>query len=230
MPYLYTLAEETARTGVPMERPLFLDYPNATTDKHAIDLDPAADTEFLLGHDLLIAPSPYPEASDAYTVEFPSAAWYDYWTGERVARPAAAAAVLNAPADATQQVALTASVTPSLNELPVYVRAGAILPVQPLVQSTEERLSGPLTLRVYVGDDCRGSLYADDGNSFAYTRGEFLRESFTCAVTANELSVQVSPREGSFAPWVAAGAHRGLWLGARERNGGGEWPHGEHRV
>lgn len=201
MPYLYTVAEEAARTGIPMERPLFLDYPDATTDKHAMDLDPAAEAEFLLGRDLLIAPSPYPEAPDAYTVEFPSASWYDYWTGERVVRAARGPAALNAPADVTQQAPLTASVTPSLDALPVYVRAGAILPVEPLVQSMDETPAGPLTLRVYAGDDCHGSLYADDGRSFAYLHGVFLRMSFACATAADGLRLQVSPHEGRFVPW-----------------------------
>ncbi len=72
MPYLYTLADETSRTGVPMMRPVFLDYPRAATDGHPIDVDPSTGGEFLLGHDLLIAPSPYPEEPDAYTVELPT--------------------------------------------------------------------------------------------------------------------------------------------------------------
>jgi alpha-glucosidase len=54
MPYLYTIAEETSRTGLPIMRPLFLEFPNATTDGHPIDLD--AGNEFLLGPSLLIAP------------------------------------------------------------------------------------------------------------------------------------------------------------------------------
>ena len=203
LPYIYTLAEESARTGLPMVRPLFLDYPDAAADKRPIDVDGGgADAEFLLGHDLLIAPSPYPEAPDAYTVEFPSAGWFNYWTGDRVVRaPAPSDPDPNAPADLSQQLALTASVTPSLEDLPVYVRAGAIVPLQPLVQSTDETPAGPLTLRVYVGDDCRGSLYADDGKSFAYRHGEFLRLSFNCAVSADGLHLQISPRQGSFVPW-----------------------------
>ncbi len=202
MPYIYTVAEEAARTGIPMQRPLFLDYPNAARDKHAIDLDPGVSAEFLLGHDLLIAPSPYPEAPDAYTVEFPSATWYDYWTGNRIARaPAPPNPDPNAPADASRQLPLTTIVTPTLEALPVYVRGGAIVPIEPLVQSTEEEPVGPLTLRVYAGDDCRGALYADDGKSFAYTRGDFLRMGFTCAVTADGLRLQISSHEGAFAAW-----------------------------
>jgi alpha-glucosidase len=201
MPYLYTLAEETAHTGMPMMRPLFLDYPDAARDKHPIDIDQGVESEFLLGHDLLIAPSPYLDAPDAYTVEFPSAEWYDYWTGERVPQPTDPDPEPNAPPPATAQVALSAYMHPSLDSLPVYVRAGAILPIEPLVQSTEETPHGPLTLRVYAGDDCRGSLYTDDGESFAFERGEFLRMSFTCTVTSNGIEISISRHEGSFIPW-----------------------------
>jgi alpha-glucosidase len=202
MPYLYTLADESARTGLPMMRPLFLDYPDAASDKHPIDIDQGIESEFLLGHDLLVAPSPYPDEPDSYTVEFPSAVWYDYWTGVRVPRPAADAdPEPNAPLAAAELVALSASVHPSLDSLPVYVRAGAILPIEPLVQSTEETPRGPLTLRVYAGDDCRGSLYTDDGESFAFERGDFLRMNFTCTITSNAIEITISRHEGSFIPW-----------------------------
>ncbi|HEY4354649.1 MAG TPA: TIM-barrel domain-containing protein [Acidobacteriaceae bacterium] len=201
MPYLYTVAEETSRTGMPMMRPLFLDFPEAARDKHPIDLDANVDAEFLLGHDLLIAPSPYPEAPDAYGIEFPSAEWYDYWTGQRVPAPVAAKRDPNAPAPATDMIALSMEVHPQLETLPVYVRGGAILPIAPLTQSTEETPRGPLTLRVYAGPDCRGSIYTDDGKSFAYTKGVFLREEFHCSVAADGMTFAVSRREGSFVPW-----------------------------
>jgi alpha-glucosidase len=62
-----------------------------------------------------------------------------------------------------------------------------------------------LTLRVYPpsmpGKDCSGSLYLDDGESFAFRNGDFLRVEFTCHATAQGLSVQLLPHLGSFAPW-----------------------------
>jgi alpha-glucosidase len=202
LPYLYTLAEETARTGLPMMRPLFLDYPDAAADKHPIDIDPGVESEFLLGHDLLIAPSPYPEEPDAYTVEFPSADWYDFWTGERVPPPAPASDPdPNAPQAASDHVPLSTRVHPTLDALPVYVRAGAIVPIQPLVQSTAETPRGPLTLRIYAGADCRGSLYTDDGESFRFERGSYLKMNFACAVEDNGFRITISKREGSFVPW-----------------------------
>jgi len=200
MPYIYTVAEENSRTGLPMMRPLFLDYPDAAPDKHALDLD--VESEFLLGHDLLIAPPPYPEDPGVYMVEFPTDEWYDFWTGEKVAsRVEQKTPGNNAPVDASALLPLTAQVTPALDTLPVYVRGGAIVPMEPLVQSTEEKPNGPLTLRVYAGKNCSGALYVDDGISYAYQHGEYLRESFRCTVDADGVHVEVSPREGAYVPW-----------------------------
>src|SRR5208282_2568380 len=93
----------------------------------------------------------------------------------------------------------------SLDTLPVFVRAGSIVPEQPLVESTEEKPQGPLILRVFppVGpdNDCDGSLYLDDGVSYAYQKGEFLRVAFSCRRTAQGLTVTVAPHKGSFPPW-----------------------------
>ncbi len=84
MPYLYTLAEETSRTGVPMMRPLFLEFPHATKDGHPVDLD--AGGEFMLGANLLVAPAPYPDMVDKYSPNLPGAGWYDFWQGTKMPR------------------------------------------------------------------------------------------------------------------------------------------------
>jgi alpha-glucosidase len=93
----------------------------------------------------------------------------------------------------------------TLDTLPVFARAGSIVPEEPLVQSTEEMPQGPLTLRVYPplngGKDCQGNLYLDDGVSFNYQKGDLLRVEFTCKVTSQGLTVSVTPHHGSFAPW-----------------------------
>jgi alpha-glucosidase len=89
-----------------------------------------------------------------------------------------------------------------LANLPVYVREGAILPIAPLTQSTTEIPRGPLTLRVYAGDNCHGDLYQDDGKSFAFRTGQFLRLHFSCETKPDgTFTVHLSAREGSFAPW-----------------------------
>ncbi len=188
MPYLYTVVEELSRTGMPVVRPLFLEFPDATPDGHPLDLD--AGNEFLFGPDLLVAPPPFPEQPDNYEVKLPAGAWYDYWTGEKV-EAATPSGSSHAPV----------MVQPRLDTLPVYVREGAIIPMEPLTQSTEETPKGPLTVRVYPGRNCHGSLYEDDGKTLAYTRGQFLRVQFSCEVTQRGVTVHVGEHQSPYHPW-----------------------------
>jgi alpha-glucosidase len=198
MPYIYTTVEEMSRTGLPIMRPLFLEFPFGAADGEPFDLSDS--NTFLLGPDLLVAQSPYPDELDDYTMGLPPIGWYDYWTGAQVDGNAGNNTINN-PQVARPEVHLHSS----LDTIPVFVRAGAIVPEQPLVQSTDEKPQGPLTLRVYPptqpGRDCSGSLYLDDGISYAFRRGEFLRMKFTCRPTAHGLMVTLAPRQGSFAPW-----------------------------
>lgn len=197
MPYLYTAAEEMSRTGVPIVRPLFLEFPDATKDRHPLDLDTG--NEFLFGNNLLVAPAIYPEKPDAYTVELPSVSWYNYWTGEKVDEGvwSDGTPALNDPGFIGRKI----TIKPQVEVLPVFVREGSILPLQPLVQSTTEVPNGPLTLRVYPGKDCKGSLYLDDGQSFAYQHGEFIRMEFTCSEKPNGITIHIGPHQGSYVPW-----------------------------
>lgn len=196
MPYLYTLAEESSRTGLPMVRPLFLEFPDAAPDHHPLDIDLPASGEFLLGSDLLIAPSPWPEQLDHYLAELPAEDWYGYWTGRRV---------LEEPGSGSaEKLPLTLNLQPELAALPVFVRGGAIIPIEPLVQSTNETPRGPLTLRVYYGGashQCAGSLYMDDGKTYAYRNGEFLRMQFACKVDDDGFHLHISAHEGTYPAW-----------------------------
>jgi alpha-glucosidase len=176
LPYVYTVTEEAARTGMPIMRPMFLEYPDEA-DFYKKDY-----YQFLFGRDLLVAPPAY-EFLSTYDVQLPAGEWFDYWTGQRVAG------------------GKVIQVTPPLDTLPVYVRAGAILPQQPAVQHTDEVPDGPLELRLYPGPDCRGSLYADDGKSFAYARGEYYRVEHTCTMAPDSLRVNLGAPQGTFAPW-----------------------------
>jgi alpha-glucosidase len=201
MPYLYTLAEEASRTGLPMVRPLFLEFPDAAPDKHPIDIDISAAGEFLLGRDLLIAAPAFPGELDRYQVEFPSEDWYNYWTGEKVPQPAKTGAHTGPTETTANQVRLKTTIQPALDTLPVFARGGSILPIAPLVESTGETPQGPLTLRVYVGEECGGTLYQDDGQSYSYQQGQFLRMKFDCQVAADGFHLRISSHEGSYAAW-----------------------------
>jgi alpha-glucosidase len=204
MPYLYTTAEEMSRTGVPIERTLFLEFPDAARDHHPIDLD--APAEFMFGPDILVAPAPYPDELDNYEVRLPPGTWYDYWTGERIDR---ALAVESSDAERKKGAELPVGgpafkplmVKPSIAVLPVYARGGSILPIAPLTQSTMETPNGPLTLRVYAGEECKGTLYLDDGKSYDFQQGKFLRMDSTCSLDHNQLHVRVGPHQGSYKAW-----------------------------
>jgi alpha-glucosidase len=173
MPYLYALAEQNARTGDPIMRPVFYDYPDAL----GATCDEAM--SFTLGRELLIAGPPKPESPAAFDICLPQGGWYDYWSGLPVTT-----------ARLTQK--------PDLAVLPVFVRAGAILPRQPLVQSTSQTPAGPLSLDVYPGPDCRGDLYFDDGVS---VNGPSLRQTVRCGTTPTGVLLHFDRRVGAYPPW-----------------------------
>jgi alpha-glucosidase len=200
LPYIYTLAEEASRTGVPLMRPIFLEFPEVFAS--AAPGFNGLDSEFLLGPSLLIAPAPFGETQDDYSISFPKAQWYDFWSGQKT--------IGAGPAPSTDQAALPGhgedlpaekSIHQQLETLPVYVRGGSIIPLQPLIQSTDETPQGALELRVYPGEACGGSLYLDDGHTFRYQQGEFLRRTFACAIADNSVRVKFGAREGSYRPW-----------------------------
>jgi alpha-glucosidase len=181
LPYIYTIAEEASRTGMPMMRPLFLEFPQQ--ERLA-----GNDEEFMFGPKMLVAPKVW-EFAASYEVQLPQGEWYDYWSGVKI------------PAG-QNNAGETLKVTPGLDELPVYVRAGSILPQQPLVQNTQEVPQGPLELLVYPGENCGGDLYLDDGHTFNYRRGEYLRTSFSCSVSgAGSVTIQMNAVQGSYKPW-----------------------------
>ena len=149
MPYLYTAVREAHDTGLPIMRALWLHYPD---DRLAI----GRGDEYLWGRDILVAPVVEPGTAQR-RLYLPRGAWYDFWTGESI----------RGGSDITRPV--------DLETMPLYVRAGAIVPLGPVKQYTAEPVDAPLTLVVYPGADGRGSVYEDDGHSFAYQRGEWMR-------------------------------------------------------
>ncbi len=153
----------------------------------------------------------------------------DYWTGRRAGTRTRDRRRADPVGDAGNrrragERPTSSPLTPQLAELPVFVRAGTILPRQPLVQSTAEQPKGPLRLDVYPGADCSGELYDDDGHSMAFTRGGFFRQTVRCTVTPEGMSIDFAPAEGRYAPWwtaIAVTVHG--WSGpAVVRRGGGD--------
>jgi alpha-glucosidase (family GH31 glycosyl hydrolase) len=149
LPYLYSAVAETHATGLPLMRSLWLSYPS--------DLKAAtADNEYLWGESILVAPVLEPGATHR-TTHLPQGLWWDYWTNDRV----------EGGKDDVRAV--------DLEVLPLYVKAGTILPVGPVKQYAQEASSRPLILRIYPGADGAMALYQDDGISLGYLKGQFSR-------------------------------------------------------
>jgi alpha-glucosidase (family GH31 glycosyl hydrolase) len=142
MPYTYTLAREARDTGMPLMRALWLHYPEDATAR-------AMGSEYLWGRDLLVAPV-FEKGATTRRVYLPAGTWFDWWSNERH--------------EGGQFVERAVD----LATMPIYVRAGAIVPVDPVRQYTSEAVTDPTTLRVYAGADGAFTLYEDDGESQAY--------------------------------------------------------------
>ena len=125
LPYIYTLAWEAHTRGLPLMRPLALDYPD---DPNVWELG----SQYLLGPDLLVAPVTRAGATH-WPVYLPAGGWYDFWTGERY--------------EGGQSV----SVATPLETVPLFARGGSIIPLGPVMQRTDERPLDDLTLLVYPG-------------------------------------------------------------------------------
>jgi alpha-glucosidase len=174
LPYLYNAFHDASQTGLPVMRALLLDYPD----------DPAAisqDSEFLFGDDLLVAPILLSQHIER-EVYLPRGVWYDFWTNRRYSGPTSI--MVEAP----------------LDRIPLFVRGGAIVPTQQLVQYTSEAPINPLTFEVYPDGSSSREYYEDDGLSFDYQRGVSLNERVSATETANEVRLTVSAPTGSYKP------------------------------
>ena len=146
LPYNYTLTYEARNTGLPMQRAMWMHYPKDPTCRRLGD-------QFLWGQNMLIAPV-YEKEATQREVYLPEGLWYDWWTNE----------AHQGGKKVTKEV--------NLSIMPIYVPAGAIVPVDPLRQYTAQTVSEPTTLKVYAGANGSFTLYDDDGISQDYLEGK----------------------------------------------------------
>jgi alpha-glucosidase (family GH31 glycosyl hydrolase) len=167
LPYNYSLAWQARSTGMPLMRALWLHYPEDPT---------AAGTggEYLWGRDLLIAPvtTKGTKARDLY---LPHGQWYDWWTNEQHKGGKSLTRVVD------------------LETMPIYARAGAIIPLDPLRQHVMQRVRGPTVLKVFRGSDGEFLLYNDDGVTLDYLDGEAALTRLTWDDSAATLTLEPAP-------------------------------------
>ncbi len=183
LPYLYSAIHQTHRTGMPIMRALWLHY---SDDPRAA----ACADQYLWGRDILVAPVVQPGAKQR-RVYLPRGVWHDFWTGETLTGGREITRVVN------------------LATLPLYVRAGAVIPSGPVKQYVGDPVPGPIELTVYPGADGAFFLYDDDGETFDYRRGDWMGVRLRWSDRERRLQMSLAP-------------------GSRVRSGPGE-PAGERR-
>ncbi|WP_343517727.1 TIM-barrel domain-containing protein [Sphingomonas sp.] len=176
MPYIYTLAADTNQKDGSMMRGLVMDFP---ADPKVRDIG----DQYLFGPSLLVTPVTEFKARSRDVYLPAGTDWFDLHTGKRERGGRMV------KADAPTAI------------IPVYVRAGSIIPTGPVMQYTDEKPDAPLTILVYPGADGSFSLYEDDGRSHQFEKGAFSRIPFAYDDATGTLAIGV--REGSYKGMVA---------------------------
>jgi len=174
LPEVYTVMEEASRTGLPALRPLVLEYPDDPRTYQRQD-------EFLFGRDILVAPVLRAGATER-EVYLPRGTWYEYAGARRY------------------EGGRSIVVPVTMDAIPVFVRGGAILFRQPVVQHTGEMAGQTLRLLVSAADVAEGTQYEDDGHTLAHERGVSLRRRFTARADGGRWTLQAAAPEGSYRP------------------------------
>jgi alpha-D-xyloside xylohydrolase len=148
LPYIYSIAWKTTNEGYTPMRSLAMEYRNDVTALHVSD-------QFMYGPALLVNPVTQPGATSRQ-IYLPQSKWYDFWTGAVV------------PANGKMVTAAA-----PIDKMPLYVRAGSILPLGPDEEYSGEKPADPLELRIYPGADGDFTLYEDEGDTYNYEKGAY---------------------------------------------------------
>ncbi len=170
MPYIYSLAWRVTSQDYTIQRPLVMDW---RTDQKTWNVR----DEFMFGPSILVSPI-IEESATRRSVYLPdSPAWYDFWSGKRV--------------DGNGVIEADAP----LDRIPLYVRAGSILPLGPEIEYADQK-SDPVELRIYPGADGEFDLYEDEGDNYNYEKGAGAVIPIRWDDSTRTLSIKA--RQGSF--------------------------------
>jgi alpha-D-xyloside xylohydrolase len=194
MPYIYSQAWQVTANHGTLMRPLVMDWRDDVNAQNTAD-------EYLFGPSILVSPVTT-QGATTRSVYLPQAGWYDFWTGEKVA--GAQRIVADAP----------------LAKLPLFVRAGSILPMGPTMEWATEKPADPIELRIYPGADGDFTLYEDENDNYNYTKGAHA----TIALHWDDASktLTVGARDGSFPGMLATRTFKVVVVGKDRGTGIGE--------
>jgi alpha-glucosidase (family GH31 glycosyl hydrolase) len=171
LPYIYSSCSQCTNQALPLCRPLYFSWPNSNESY-------SYDCEYTFGDNLLVAP--VVAAGGSVAMWFPPGQWVNYFTGN----------VVNGPAKQTVNV--------PYNQIPLYAKAGSIIPEQQVSRRSDERPLDTLILRTYPGPASSFSLYEDDGSTEAYRNGSFSLTTLSQSYSGNNLHVSISAASGQF--------------------------------
>ncbi|MGD0305586.1 MAG: TIM-barrel domain-containing protein [Candidatus Acidiferrales bacterium] len=191
LPYIYSLGWMTTDQSYTPMRALAMDF---RTDVRAQNIG----DEYLYGPAILVAPVTEPGATVRH-LYLPKARWYDFWTGKAV--DGGAAIDTAAP----------------IERMPLFVRAGSIVPMGPDVQWASEKPADPIELRVYAGADGHFTLYEDENDTYNYEKGAFATIAFAWDDSSHTLTI--GERKGNFPGMLAKRTFHVVFVGEGHGSG-----------
>jgi alpha-D-xyloside xylohydrolase len=193
LPYVYAVAARVTLDHDTMMRALVMDFPEDTRARDVKD-------QYLFGPAMLVSPVLAPKARSR-AVYLPAGRWYDFWTGNPIEGPT----VVETPAP--------------LEQMPLHVRAGSVLPLGPAKQHVNDGSEDPVTLLVYEGRDGAFALYEDDGETNAYEKGTYARIPLTW--TQADRTLTIGARTGRFPGALAERTFEVVFVSPERRAGYG---------
>jgi alpha-glucosidase (family GH31 glycosyl hydrolase) len=188
-PYIYTEGRRTYDTGVAFLHPLYYDWPEA-------DAAYSNKGEYVFGSQMIVAPVTAPVDNDTQlaheSIWIPDGEWIERATGKH----------FTGPAQITRAF--------SIDQIPVYIRAGAIVPLQPPMLYTDQKPIDPLILKIFPLEDHQSStytLYADASKSEAYKRDICTWTKLSATQSGDTLTVEIAPVEGNYPEMINARAY-----------------------
>lgn len=173
-PYMYTYCEQAYETGVPASRAMVLEFP-----KDSVTWGTQTQYQFMNGESLLIAPV-YKSEGKRDSIYLPKGKWFDYWNGKEF----------------TGNTWLNNYDAP-LHKLPIFVKAGAIIPMYPAMNFDGEKPADTLTLDIYPSKKTSFNLYEDDGITRAHRKGAFAKTLIEVNVEKN-IDININAVKGNY--------------------------------
>ncbi len=172
IPYIYSTSYENHQTGMPLMRALVLDYQDDPNVYEITD-------QYLFGKSMMICPVTT-KGAKTRTVYLPEGNWTNYWTGEQF--------------EGKQYL----NVLCPIEEMPIFIKGGAIIPSQEVVQYVGEKEIETITLDIYPDGNSSFSLYDDDGKSLDYQKGKYALTKIEVNAEENQVEVTIQPAEGKY--------------------------------